>query len=150
MDQFTLHGYTDIRSAAIVNGHIGLEFPVERSVRQGCSLSPMLYVLTMEPFAHQIRCNPHYKGLQLPESDDESCIIQFADDATFVITEVATFEIIFWLCEAFKKASGADVNLEKTCGIWLSAWKHRSDMPFGITWVTSEKLLGYMVGYGNK
>ena len=39
--------YTDIHSSVIVNGHISPEFPVDRGVRQGCAISPLLYVLTI-------------------------------------------------------------------------------------------------------
>ena len=47
--------YNNISSSVLVNGFISDKFPVLRSVRQGCSLSPLLYVLCMEPFANRIR-----------------------------------------------------------------------------------------------
>jgi hypothetical protein len=50
--------YTDVESRVLVNGYISNELPVQRSVRQGCSLSPLLYVLCIEPFAHRIRMDP--------------------------------------------------------------------------------------------
>ena len=37
--------YTEISSTVLVNGYFTKIFPVEHSVRQGCSLSPLLYVL---------------------------------------------------------------------------------------------------------
>ena len=58
--------YNDIYSSVIVNGHIGEAFPVGRGVRQGCAISPLLYVLSMEPFANRIRRSPTFKGLNLP------------------------------------------------------------------------------------
>ena len=36
--------YTDIRSSVYVNGFISEAFPISRGVRQGCCLSPLLYV----------------------------------------------------------------------------------------------------------
>ena len=33
--------YNNISSSVLVNGHVGMDFPVNRSVRQGCALSPM-------------------------------------------------------------------------------------------------------------
>ena len=56
--------YTDARSSIYVNGQVSVPFNISRSVRQGCSLSPLLYVLCMEPFAHKIRCDLFIKGLQ--------------------------------------------------------------------------------------
>ena len=45
-------------------------------------------------------------------------------------------------------ASGAKLNMDKTCGIWLGRWKDREDAPYGIQWVKSKKLLGVHFGYG--
>ena len=37
--------YTDISSSVIVNNHISDTFEIKRGVREGCSLSPLLYVV---------------------------------------------------------------------------------------------------------
>ena len=47
--------YTDIRSAVLVNGYTTDFFTPTRGVRQGCPLSPLLYVITMEVLAANIR-----------------------------------------------------------------------------------------------
>jgi len=39
--------YSDIGSQVIVNGFLSDFFPVSRSVRQGCGLSPLLYALSI-------------------------------------------------------------------------------------------------------
>ena len=63
----------------------GKSFVVSRSVRQGCSLSPLLYILCMEPFAHKIRTEPNIMGLQLPGSREEVRISQYAHDTNSVV-----------------------------------------------------------------
>ena len=40
--------YSEIRSSIIINGYTSRCFKPSRGVRQGCLLSPLLYVLTME------------------------------------------------------------------------------------------------------
>ena len=45
-------------------------------------------------------------------------------------------------------ASGAKLNMDKTCGIWLGRWKDREDAPYGIHWVKSKKLLGFILDMG--
>ena len=50
--------YMDISSSVLVNGHISEPFPVLRSVRQDCGLSPLLYVLSVEPFVWKIKSHP--------------------------------------------------------------------------------------------
>ena len=139
--------YTDISSAVIVNGHIGDSFLVCRSVRQGCAISPLLYVLSMEPFANRVRQCVNFHGLKIPGCDDEVRVTQYADDTTLICTSVQSIAICLTLCKYFGKASGAKLNLEKTCGIWLGAWRHREDKPFGINWVKNKKMLGVVFGH---
>ena len=41
--------YTDVRSSVLANGYTTRHFKPSRGVRQGCPLSPLLYVLSMAP-----------------------------------------------------------------------------------------------------
>lgn len=43
--------YNDVCSSVIVNNHISDPITLHRGLRQGCSLSPLLYVLCLKPFA---------------------------------------------------------------------------------------------------
>jgi hypothetical protein len=138
--------YSDISSSVIVNGHIDEPFKLQRSVRQGCALSPLLYVLTMEPFADTIRRNPTYKGLDLPGLNNELRISQYADDTTLFVGNEQSIQLGLELAQQFGEVSGAKINVEKTCGLWAGAWRNRSDKPFGINWVKEKKLLGIMLG----
>ena len=58
--------YSQVQSAVIVNGHLSRFFSLSRGVRQGCPLSPLLYVLVAEVLAVNIRCNSRIRGLSLP------------------------------------------------------------------------------------
>ena len=59
--------YTGIQSAVIVNGYISEFFSLSRGVRQGCPLSPLLYVLIAEVLACNIRACPAIRGPTLPD-----------------------------------------------------------------------------------
>ena len=141
--------YTDISSSVIVNGHISAELSIQRSVRQGCPLSPLLYVLCVEPFSHNIRRNPDIKGLPIPGNEESAKVSSYADDATYILISLLSARILLDTCTIFGDASGAALNLIKSCAMWLGAWKARQDQPFGLTWVTYKKLLGFMFGYGD-
>ena len=141
--------YTDISSSVIVNGHISEEFAVGRSVRQGDPLSPMLYVLSIEPFAERIRLCPDIKGIQLPGGKVVAKISQFADDSTFMLSDINSVRLVLEECQLYGTVSGALLNLAKSCAMWLGRFKTRQDKPFGLNWVTSKKLLGVVFGYGD-
>ena len=49
--------YTNISSCVVNNGFSSEFFSLQRGVRQGCPLSGLLFVLAVEPLAHQIRIN---------------------------------------------------------------------------------------------
>ncbi|KAK1875417.1 putative 149 kDa protein, partial [Dissostichus eleginoides] len=50
--------YMGVGSKVVVNGHLGDFFRLHSVVRQGCPLSPLLYVLYMELLAAAIRADP--------------------------------------------------------------------------------------------
>ena len=139
--------YTDISSCIIVNQFISDPFPVTRSVRQGCCLSPLLYILCLEPLMIKIRNDPNVKGFKLPGRDTEQKITAFADDSNFTVKDDKSAGIIIDHFVYFEKASGSKLNKTKSKGLFLGKWKTRSDHPFGISWVDKVKVFGIM--YGN-
>ena len=86
--------YNDISSSVIVNNHISDPFPIKRGVRQGCSLSMLLYVICVESFAHKIRTLTEIKGLKLPGSNLEVKLSMYVDDSTAILTSDFCPEII--------------------------------------------------------
>ena len=79
--------YTEIKSVVLVNGYFTDIFEVSRSVRQGCSLSPLLYVFCIEPFACKIRKDSHIKGFKIPSSIEECRISHHVDDCAFTVMD---------------------------------------------------------------
>ena len=49
--------YNDVESEVINGGHMTNYFRVSRGVREGCSLSPLLFILCVEILAQKIRQN---------------------------------------------------------------------------------------------
>lgn len=50
--------YSGIRSTVLVNGYMSAPFWPSRGVRQGCPLSPLLYVISIEVLAANLRAHP--------------------------------------------------------------------------------------------
>ena len=55
--------YHDLTTCIIVNNFISQPVKNSRSVKQGCSLSPLLYVLCLEPFVRKVCKDKDIEGL---------------------------------------------------------------------------------------
>ena len=76
--------YSDVESGIVNGGYVTNYFKVSRGVRQGCPLSPILFILSAEPLAQKIRQSRKSKGLKLP-NNVEVKLSQFADDTTLIL-----------------------------------------------------------------
>lgn len=139
--------YHNVFSMVLVNGFFTEPFQIFKSVRQGCSLSPLLYVLCMEPLAIKVRQDPHISGLRIPGSSEEVRIIQYADDTNLVVTTIASIRKVFLLWELYGLASGSSLNKDKCWGLWLGGWKNNPEKAYGLNWVSdSKKIFGIYLG----
>ena len=143
--------YTQVQIAVIVNGNIPPFFSLSRGVRQGCPLSPFLYVLVSETLAVNIRCNPRVPGLCFPGVPlVVSPVHQYADDTTLILSTDNSIKAVFDIYSLFEKASGSRLNQSKSKGLWLGSWVGRVDPPVALDWSPSKlKILGIYVGLGN-
>lgn len=129
-------------SRLLVNGFLSNEVYLARGVRQGCPLSPLLYVLGAEVLGAAIR-KSSFQGIRLPFVDEPVKVAQYADDTTLFVGCNEDLALIKPVLVKYEKASGARVNRDKSKGLFLGAWKDRTDAPLGIEWNSkSLKLLG--------
>lgn len=102
-------------SRVINNGHISDTFLLTQGVRQGCPLSPYLFILCIEILAIKIRNNPDISGL-FPNGK-EIKLTMYADDAIFFIKPTqSTLEGLIRELNTFSKISGLKPNFAK-CNI---------------------------------
>ena len=143
--------YTGVQSSVNVNGYLSPFFSLSRGVRQGCPLSPLLYVLVAEVLACNIRANPRIKGLCLPgQSDAISPISQYADDTSLIVCSDDAISACFNVYDVYERGSGSRLNLSKSKGLWLGPWANRSDLPVGLDWSSVKiKVLGVFLGPEN-
>ena len=103
--------YSDIQSCIMNNGWSGSFFSLGRGVRQGCLLSPHLFILFVEVLAIAIRGGNEIKG-------------QYADDTTMILDgSQASLERSFALLDSFGQLSGLRVNRGKTEVLWIGSKK---------------------------
>lgn len=77
--------YSNPTARLRINGFLTGNFNLNRGTRQGCSLSPSLFALFIEPLAQAIRQNDELEGINI--ATEERKIGLFADD---IITYLKT------------------------------------------------------------
>ena len=118
--------YCDIESCIINNGWMSDCFKIERGVRQGCPLSPYLFVLSVEVLANAIRRDPSIKGISI--SQNEIKLSQYADDTTLILDgSQDTLEASLDVIEKFSKISGLRLNNKKTEALWIGSKARSSE-----------------------
>ena len=143
--------YNNVSSCVNVNGYISNSFNFSRGVRQGCPLSPLLYVLVAEVLACNIRSSGLISGLSLPGSSSSLPVVSaYADDTTLVVSCVPGILAAFDVYSLYERGSGAKLNYGTCEGLWLGCWNGRTDSPVNITWSSVKvKVLGVFLGPGN-
>ena len=138
--------YTDVASSVKVNGWLTAFIPLERGLRQGCTLSMPLYVLAAELLATHIRAHPNIRGLQHPSSTPT--ISQYADDTTLLLSDELSITNVFHTFKLYEEASGGKINLRKCKALWSRSFRHRTDNPTPFDWTNTylpDKLLGLYI-----
>ena len=104
--------YSNAKSCVSNNGHHSDFFPIPRGVRQGCPLSPYLFIIAIELLTNQIRKNENIKGITLAGLElKNSC---YADDASFILDGTQkSFETLIDVLENFSFISGLKLNPKK-------------------------------------
>ena len=139
--------YHNIYSRIIINGNISDSIPLSRGVRQGCPLSPSLYVLFIEPIAKFIHNCNRIRGFTVPGTNGKSIkFLQYADDATCVASSLSDITQFLDVFDLFHRATGASVNLTKTHGFKVGSFTG-SQLPADIEWSTTAiKITGIVFG----
>lgn len=125
--------YTNIFSCVLVNDFKSSPFPITRGVRQGCPLSPLLYILVAETIACAIKQDHLISGFSLPDGQQVK-VFQYADDTTIVVRSDAAMTSLFALFDRYESASGAKLNVRKSHGLLLGPWRNRSRLPVNLLW----------------
>ena len=112
------------------NGRDSDFFGIRRGVRQGCPLSPYLFVLASEVLAKALRKNKDIRGIHVNEKEIK--LSQYADDTTLILDGSKKSVLSsLGLLDDFHKASGLKLNDKKTevFGIGTNCGKEEITLP---------------------
>ena len=100
-------------SRILLNKTLTSEITLFRGVRQGDVMSPILYILTLEPLLEKIRQDVSITGLHIPNKGVQK-LLAFADDTNFFTNDKASITNIINTFKDFGRASGSLINVNKT------------------------------------
>lgn len=133
--------YSNPTTVVIVNNILSTPFPICRGSLQGCPLSPLLFVLSLEPLAQSIRQHPYIKPITFCNTHHH--ISLFADDILLYVKN-ALFSIshILETFAQFSVLSGYKINRTKSQLMPLNPSFNSSTLPAFIPVVKTFKYLG--------
>ena len=141
--------YSEIESAAINNGFATNWIKPSTGVRQGCPLSPYLFILSAEIMSNKIRQCNEVHGISLFRNEIK--LSQFADDTNLLCSDLISVENGLQLIRSFGEISGLQLNIGKTKAMWLGKLANQKDKPSSLKWVDNPiRILGIFFSYDSK
>ncbi|XP_069816414.1 vomeronasal type-2 receptor 26-like [Dendropsophus ebraccatus] len=67
--------YSNPTAKVFAKGTISDQFTLSNGTRQGCSFSPIFFVLAIEPLAEAIRCQPNIAGITIAQTTHKTALI---------------------------------------------------------------------------
>uniref|UniRef100_A0A803TTP7 Reverse transcriptase domain-containing protein n=1 Tax=Anolis carolinensis TaxID=28377 RepID=A0A803TTP7_ANOCA len=105
--------YKEQKANISVNGQEGSKIKIGKGTRQGCPLSPLLFIMVLELLLNSIREDGNLQGTKIRK--DIYKIRAFADDVVCIV-ENPNLNINDWLqkIETYSRIVGFKINKEKT------------------------------------
>ena len=129
-------------ASVLTNGLISDPFQLHRSTRQGCPLSPGLFILALEPLAQKLRNNVDIHGITV--GNEQHKLLLYADDMLLLLTQPEkSIPVLLNCIEEFTLLSGYRINWDKSEAMPISGycpsvlfhqWKFRWSLK-GITYL---------------
>ena len=135
--------YTNIESAVQNNGFKTSWFKPSKGVRQGCPLSPYLFILSAEVLSNKIRQESNVRGIKV-FGKKSSCL-------NLLYTVIESLERALKIVGDFGRIAGLSLNVKKKKALWLGKWKNNRNKPLDLKWFHSPvKILRIHFSYNIK
>ena len=111
--------YKNAKSSIITNGQQSAYFNITRGIRQGDSLSALLYIIQLEPLAQKLRETNKIKGIKIKldnmnNSEIEIKGCQYVDDCNTFLKDKSCINDLADILNRYEEVSGSKVNFDKT------------------------------------
>lgn len=99
-------------SRIFVGGFFSRKISLSNGVRQGDTISPILFILIIEPLAENIRKNNYCRGLKISKLNNIKNLL-FADDVCLLAKDQDSLTIMIHLVQEYNKANNGKLNSKK-------------------------------------
>ena len=141
--------YNNPQAVVQVNGRRSGTIAIERLVRQGSLLSPLLYVLGLEPLLRRLsdkRTSPALRGVPFAGLLTAR-VSAFADDITVFVSRHLDIKAVKEAVVEYERIAGAKVNFDKSEGLRVGAWRGSNTLPGPFRWSDGHvRILGVWFG----
>ena len=127
------------------SGWVSEDFKVERGVRQGCCLSPLAFVLSLELLAIKLRQSRNIQGIKIKGGNSLSTVLRialYADDITLFLKNKDDLEAALGIFSQFSIISGLEINKNKTEAMWIGTHANHGEACCELKWKKKIKILG--------
>ncbi|KAF1315281.1 reverse transcriptase, partial [Globisporangium splendens] len=106
----------------IVNGSLSRKYNVTSGIRQGCPLTPLLFILALEVLYRKIEESDEIHGVELQAAGcaTEVRLGGYADDTTIYLSDPKDISAVFAILDKYGAASGLRVNRHKSAVLPLN------------------------------
>ena len=128
--------YHNPQAVVQVNRRRSRAFAIERSVWQGCPLSPLHYVLVLDPQLRRLRDEGTNLALHgVPFAGPLTARVSaFADDITVFVSRRLDIKAVKKAVGEYERIAGAKVNFDKSEGLQLGSWRGSDTLPGPFRW----------------
>ena len=143
--------YADPKMLIKNNGWLTEHISVTRSVKQGCPVSALLFIVAIKMLSIRLKQNNLIQGLKVRslldcDSNKEFKTLQYADDIMLLTKDEESLKFALQDIHSFSKQAGTRLNLEKSEIIGLGRYKLRNQIT-GIHVKENVNCLGISVGH---
>ena len=135
----------DRKSCVKNGGHLSDFFQMFRGVRQGCPISPLLFILTVELFAKNVQNDKNIRGILIQGAPVAIKIRQYADDTTLFLRDMIDYREILAKIKIFADSTGLKLNKTKSHAMYIGDPHQNNTFKNGIKFVNRLKILGIIL-----
>ena len=115
--------YSKMKSCVQTENYLNDDFDCNIGTRQGCQLSPLLFVLYVNELIHLVEEN-NCQGIYVDEHNPNVTMLLYADDLVLLGDQIGRVKKLLNVLSEFCYKWGLQVNMSKTKSIGIQKWWH--------------------------